>query len=61
MSEKLEELKRQKFTPEGKQERVAKALEALGVELVIDLPIEVLKWLAEDPDLEESALNAAPR
>lgn len=51
----LEELKKRHFTPEGKEERIDKALAALyGDHPQIDLPIEDLKRIAEDPDLEDS-------
>src|SRR5262245_39275150 len=37
-SARLEELKKQKFTSEGKQERISKALAALYQETAIELP-----------------------
>ncbi|HZF41424.1 MAG TPA: hypothetical protein VE715_21550 [Blastocatellia bacterium] len=49
----LEELKKQKFTLEGKQERIAKALAALYQETAIELPTEVWRHIAEDSDLED--------
>lgn len=49
----LEELKKEKFVPEGKPERVAKALEALYQESAIDLPLEALKQIAEDSAIED--------
>src|SRR5882672_5614796 len=52
-SARLEELKKQKFTAEGKEERVAKALEVLRQDISIVLPMEVLRYIAEDPDLED--------
>jgi hypothetical protein len=52
-SARLEELKRQKFTEEGKEERIAKALAALSQETAIELPTEVWRLIAEDPDLED--------
>lgn len=52
-SARLEELKKQKFTAEGKEERVAKALAVLHQDASIALPIDVLRYIAEDPDLED--------
>lgn len=52
-SMRLEELKKQKFPLEGKQERIAKALAALHQESSIVLSTEVLRYIAEDPDLED--------
>lgn len=49
----LEELKKATFPPEGKEERVARALAALHQPFGIDLPIEVLKRIVEDSDLED--------
>ena len=48
---KLGELIRQRFPPEGKAERVARALAALGREQLINLSPEDWKWVAEDADL----------
>jgi len=50
---RLEELKRRRFTPEGKAERVARALAALYQEESIKLSPEEWRWIAEDPDLED--------
>ena len=52
-STRLEELIKQRFTPEGKAERVAKALTALYQEETIKLSPEEWKWVAEDADLLE--------
>jgi hypothetical protein len=52
-SARLEELKKQKFTPEGKEERIAKGLAALHQEPTIVLPTDVWRRIAEDPDLED--------
>ena len=52
-SPRLEELVKQRFTPEGKAERVAKALAALHQEQPIKLSPEEWKWVAEDADLED--------
>ena len=48
---KLEALVKQRFTPEGRSERVAKALAALRREQPIKLSPEDWKWVAEDADL----------
>ncbi|MGH9855020.1 MAG: hypothetical protein ACREBD_34755 [Blastocatellia bacterium] len=50
---KLEALKRQRFPPEGKAERVAKALTALNQKVSIALTLDELKRIVEDPDLED--------
>lgn len=50
-SARLEELMKQRFTPEGKAERVARAHAALHQEEPIKLSPEEWKWVAEDPDL----------
>ncbi|MBO0798079.1 MAG: hypothetical protein J2P31_04585 [Blastocatellia bacterium] len=52
-SARLEKLKRQKFTIEGKQERISKALAALYQEIAIELSPEAWRFIAEDPDLED--------
>jgi hypothetical protein len=52
-SVRLEELVRQRFTPEGKPERVAKALAALYQEEPIRLHPDDWKWVAEDTALED--------
>jgi len=49
---RLEELVKQRFTPEGKAERVSKARAALDQEPAIKLSPEEWKWVAEDVDLE---------
>lgn len=70
MPEKLDELKRQKFTPEGKEGRARKALEALMADVpsfvcerarqrelqAIREEAATLRRIAEDPDLEEANL-----
>ena len=50
---KLERLKRQRFTPEQKPQRVAKALAALYERESIILSAEEWKHVAEDPDIED--------
>jgi hypothetical protein len=52
-SARLEELIRQRFTPEGKVERVAKAMAALYQREAIELSTEEWKWVAEDAELFE--------
>jgi hypothetical protein len=52
-SARLEALVMQRFTPEGKAARVAKALAALYQEEPIKLSPEEWKWVAEDADLED--------
>ena len=52
-SARLEALVKQRFTPEGKAARVAKALAALYQEEPIKLSPEEWKWVAEDADLED--------
>jgi hypothetical protein len=47
---KLAELKAEYFTPEGREERIAKALQALETP---SLDCETWKWIAEDADLED--------
>jgi lipoate-protein ligase A len=51
----LEELARQQFTPEGKAERVKRALAALYEEEPIKLSPTDWKWVAEDVDLEDQS------
>jgi hypothetical protein len=50
---KLEALKRRRFTPEGKAERVARSLAALHQKVSIQLTPEEWRWIAEDPDVED--------
>ena len=50
---RLRALKQQKFPPEGKPERVAKALAVLQQPSAITLSKEEWKLIAEDPDLED--------
>ncbi len=52
-SARLEALKKQKFTTEGRQERIAIALAALYQETTIHLPTEEWRRIAEDSDLED--------
>ncbi|HEX5483773.1 MAG TPA: hypothetical protein VFZ08_14210 [Terriglobia bacterium] len=52
---KLEILVKQRFTPEGKSERVARALAALRREQPIKLSSKDWKWVAEDADLEDQS------
>jgi hypothetical protein len=52
---KLEVLIKRRFTPEGKAERVAKALAALKREQPIKLSPEDWKWVAEDADLGDQS------
>jgi hypothetical protein len=52
---KLEALIKQRFTPEGRSERVAKALAALRCEQPIKLSLEDWKWVAEDADLGDQS------
>ena len=52
---KLEELITQTFTPEGKAERVARALAALRREQAINLSPEAWKWVGEDADLGDQS------
>lgn len=52
-SSKLEELKRQHFRPETREERIAKALAALRAPSALKLTVEQWKDAAENPDLEE--------
>ena len=51
---KLAELKAKHFTPEGREERIAKALQALEVPAHgFTLDRETWTWIAEDADLED--------
>jgi hypothetical protein len=51
---KLAELKAKHFTPEGREERIAKALHALEARSPgFTLDRETWKWIAEDADLED--------
>jgi hypothetical protein len=47
-SPRLEEL-----IPEGKAERIARALAALNQDATIHLAPEQWRWIAEDPDFED--------
>jgi hypothetical protein len=50
---KLAKLKAKHFTPEGRKERIAKALEILEMPMPgFALDRETLKWIAENADLE---------
>ena len=48
---KLEALKRERFRPEGKAERIAKSLAALNQSEPIELSLEEWRLITEDPDL----------
>ena len=48
----LEALKRQRFTPQGKAERVARSLAALGEEEKIHMTRDEWRFFAENPDIE---------
>jgi hypothetical protein len=51
---KLAELKAKHFTPEGREERIAKALQALEMPAPgFTLDRETWKWIVEDADLED--------
>lgn len=51
---KLAELKAKHFTPEGREERIAKALQLLETPVLgFTLDRETWKWVAEDADLED--------
>ncbi len=50
---RLELLKRAHFTPEGKAERVARALAALHEDERIKLSPEKWKWVAENSSIED--------
>jgi hypothetical protein len=52
-SSKLEELKKQRFTPEGKDERIARSLAALNQQPSIHLSPEEWQRIAEDSDIED--------
>lgn len=50
----IEQFKAAHFTPEGRDDRVARGLRALeGPEPAFQLPPEAWKQIAEDPDLDE--------
>lgn len=51
----LQELVKQRFSPQRKAERVARALAALHQEQPIKLSPEQWKWVAEDSDLEDQS------
>ena len=51
----LEVLVRERFAPEGKAERVSRALQALREEVPIQLTPAQWKWVAEDPEAEDQA------
>ena len=48
---KLEALKRERFRPEGKRERIAKSLAALNQSEPTELSLEEWRLITEDPDL----------
>lgn len=49
----LEALKRKHFTPEGKAERIARAMAAARQLPIIRVSRELAIWAAESPDLED--------
>lgn len=49
----LEDLARKQFTPEGKAERISRALAALNQEQSIKLTAAEWRWVAEDVDFED--------
>jgi hypothetical protein len=54
---KLAELARKQWPEKGREERIARAKQALGVAFVVGskfkkLDPETIKWIAENPDLE---------
>jgi hypothetical protein len=53
LAEKLAALKRARFTPDGKDERVARSLGALRQEVAIHLSTDDWRQLVEDSDLED--------
>jgi hypothetical protein len=55
-SEKLVEAKRERFTTEGKEERIAKSLAALKQPPSIRLASTEWRRIVEDPDLEDQFL-----
>jgi predicted HTH domain antitoxin len=52
-SERLAALIKQRFPPEGKAERIARSLAALNRVVPTSLSPEDLRWIAEDPDIED--------
>ncbi len=52
-NKKLVEAKRQRFTAEGKRERIAKSLSALNQPPSIRLTADEWRQIVEDPDLED--------
>ena len=52
-SPRLADLIRKQFPPQGKADRVARALAALNQDPAIRLTHEQWKWIAEDSDLED--------
>ncbi len=51
----LEVLVRQRFAPEGKEDRVSRALQALHEQVPMKLTPRQWKWVAEDPEVEDQA------
>ena len=50
----LQRMLAEHFPPEGREERVRRALQALdNLRGSIKLDLETVKWIAQDPDLEE--------
>jgi hypothetical protein len=55
----LEQLKRERFTPENKAERITRSLAALDQVERIDLTPSEWRFIAEDPDLEDQSEGRA--
>ena len=55
VSSRLEELKKQRFSVEGNQERISRSLAALHEASAIKLSAEEWRSIAEDPDLEDQS------
>jgi hypothetical protein len=53
LAQKLAELKKARFAPDGKEERIARSLAALNQEVGIRLSSEEWKRIIEDPELED--------
>jgi hypothetical protein len=53
LADKLRELKRARFTPEGKDERVARSLAALNQQAGISLSTDSWRHIIEESDLED--------
>jgi hypothetical protein len=55
-SNKFNEAKRQRFTPEGKNSRILSSLAALNQRPSITLPLEAWRQVVEDVDLEDQSI-----